>query len=53
QGQNYEMVQARKAAGRPFPNLVKVKAGLDHCIHPEFLADQLTRSLERLQLETI
>ena len=53
QGQNYELAQQRKKEGRPFPNLVKYKAGLDHCIHPEFIADQLTRSLERLQLETI
>jgi hypothetical protein len=27
--------------------------GLEHCIHPEFLQDQLTRSLERLKLETL
>ena len=27
--------------------------GLEHCIHPEFLEDQLTRALERLRLETI
>ncbi len=53
QGKNYELAQQRKREGRPFPNLVKYKAGLDHCIHPEFIADQLTRSLERLQLETI
>ena len=24
-----------------------------HCIHPEFLADQLTRSLSRLGIETL
>jgi hypothetical protein len=27
--------------------------GLEHCIHPEFLRDQLNRSLERLKLETL
>lgn len=53
QGQTYEMVQQRREAGRPFPNVVKVQAGLDHCIHPDFLADQLTRSLARLNLETV
>ena len=53
QGQNYELAQQRKKEGRPFPNLVKYQTGLDHCIHPEFIEDQLTRSLERLQLETI
>ena len=27
--------------------------GCWHCLHPEFLQDQLTRSLDRLQLETL
>ena len=53
QGQNYELAQQRKRERRPFPNLVKYKVGLDHCIHPDFIEDQLTRSLERLQLATI
>ncbi|NJN55521.1 MAG: aldo/keto reductase [Anaerolineae bacterium] len=53
QGFNYALAQQRKQEGRPFPNLIKYAEGLDHCIHPEFLADQLTRSLERLNLETL
>jgi aryl-alcohol dehydrogenase-like predicted oxidoreductase len=53
QGFNYALAQQRKKEGRPFPNLVKYAEGLDHCIHPEFLDDQLTRSLERLNLETL
>ncbi|MCP5094389.1 MAG: aldo/keto reductase [Chloroflexi bacterium] len=53
QGQNYALARKRKEEGRPFPNLVKVRADMDHCIHPEFLHDQLTRSLQRLNLETI
>ena len=53
QGFNYALAQQRKQAGRPFPNLVKYADGLDHCIHPDFLDDQLTRSLERLNLETL
>lgn len=53
QGSNYQMAQQRKEAGRPFPNVVKIQAGLEHCIHPEFLADQLTRTLERLNLTTL
>ena len=48
QGQNYALSQQRQAEGRPFPDLVHYSTGLEHCIHPEFLADQLTRSLERL-----
>lgn len=53
QGFNYTLAQQRKREGRPFPNLVKYAEGLDHCIHPEFLDDQLTRSLERLNVETL
>ena len=50
QGQNYELSQERKRQGKPFKELVRYADGLEHCIHPEFLEDQLTRSLERLGL---
>lgn len=53
QGDNYDLSQQHKAAGRPFPDLVPYADGLEHCIHPDFIADQLTRSLERLQLDTL
>ncbi len=53
QGQNYDLSQKRKQAGRPFPELVEYGEGLEHCIHPEFLMDQLNRSLERLKLKTL
>ncbi|MEM7114860.1 MAG: aldo/keto reductase [Chloroflexota bacterium] len=53
QGQNYELSQQRKASGQPFPELVEYAEGLEHCIHPEFLADQLMRSLKRLNMDTI
>lgn len=53
QGENYRLSQERKAAGRPFNDLVLYDEGLEHCIHPEFLAEQLTMSLERLGLERI
>jgi aryl-alcohol dehydrogenase-like predicted oxidoreductase len=53
QGQNYELSQARKRQGSPFKQLVLYADGLEHCIHPEFLADQLSRSLERLKLATL
>lgn len=53
QGENYARSQERKAAGAPWPDLVTVTEGVEHCIHPDFLADQLTRSLERLNLETL
>jgi len=53
QGQNYSLSQARRSQGRPFPDLVPYAEGLEHCIHPEFLDDQITRSLKRLNLATI
>ncbi len=53
QGQNLVLAQEREAAGEPFPDMVKYMDGCWHCIHPEFLQDQLDRSLERLQLETL
>jgi len=53
QGQNYEISQRRKEKGRPFPDLVELGEGLEHCLHPEFLEDQLTRSLERLRLRSL
>jgi hypothetical protein len=53
QGQNYALSQERKRRGEPFPDLVLYGEGLEHCIHPEFLQDQLTRSLERLRLQTL
>ena len=53
QGRNYALSQERKRQGQPFPDLVLYGEELEHCIHPEFLQDQLIRSLERLQLQTL
>jgi aryl-alcohol dehydrogenase-like predicted oxidoreductase len=53
QGQNYQLSQERKQQGKPFKNLVLYADGLEHCIHPEFIDDQLSRSLERLKLQTL
>jgi aryl-alcohol dehydrogenase-like predicted oxidoreductase len=53
QGKNYKLSQERKEEGRSFEDLVLYDEGLEHCIHPIFLAEQLTMSLERLGLETI
>jgi len=53
QGENYRISQKRKREGKPFPDLVLYGEGIEHCIHPEFLEDQIGRSLERLNLETI
>ncbi len=37
----------------PFPEMVKYMDGCWHCLHPEFLQDQLDRSLARLGLQTL
>ncbi|MDR3589578.1 MAG: aldo/keto reductase [Negativicutes bacterium] len=53
QGENYRLSQQRQREGRPFPELVPYGEGLEHCIHPRFLAEQISSSLERLKLDTI
>jgi aryl-alcohol dehydrogenase-like predicted oxidoreductase len=51
QGQNYAMSQQRKQDGNPFADVVEYADGLEHCIHPDFLDDQIGRSLDRLGLD--
>lgn len=53
QGKNFALSRERRRDGRAFPELVPYAEGLEHCIHPDFLEDQLTRSLARLNLETL
>lgn len=53
QGSNYQTSQERKANGEGWPDLVEYADGLEHCIHPEFIADQLSHSTDRLQLDCI
>jgi uncharacterized protein YyaL (SSP411 family)/aryl-alcohol dehydrogenase-like predicted oxidoreductase len=53
QGQNLDLATEREAAGRPFPEMVKYMDGCWHCLHPEFLRDQLNRSLDRLRLQSL
>ena len=53
QGQNLKQAETREQAGRPYPDMVKYGEGIWHCIHPEYLADQLTLSLDRLGLTTL
>jgi aryl-alcohol dehydrogenase-like predicted oxidoreductase len=53
QGGNLELSRQRKLESQAFPDLVEYDEGMEHCIHPVFLEDQLTRSLQRLQLDSI
>jgi aryl-alcohol dehydrogenase-like predicted oxidoreductase len=53
QGQNLTQARAREKSGKPYPEMVKYGDDIWHCIHPDFLADQLTLSLDRLGLATL
>jgi len=53
QGENLKLAESRETSGRPYPEVVKYGDGIWHCIHPEFLADQLMLSLDRLGLATL
>jgi aryl-alcohol dehydrogenase-like predicted oxidoreductase len=53
QGRNLALAFERERARRPFPEMVRYMDGCWHCIHPEFLRDQLTRSRERLRVDTL
>jgi uncharacterized protein YyaL (SSP411 family)/aryl-alcohol dehydrogenase-like predicted oxidoreductase len=53
QGKNLELAMQREKGGSPFPDMVKVGQGIWHCMSPEWIDDQLGRSLERLGLETL
>ena len=53
QGNTLSRAEAREQAGKPFPEMVKYGEGLWHCLHPEFLEEQLILSLDRLGLATL
>ena len=53
QGKNLEAAMKMKADGIGYPEVTEYSENLWHCIHPDFLRDQITFSLEKLKLETI
>ncbi len=53
QGDALKLARERAASGRPFPEMVELEEDAWHCLHPEWLHDELGRSLERLGLETV
>ena len=53
QGKNLQTAKTREQAGRAYPEMVKYGEDIWHCLHPEFLDDQLTGSLDRLGLATL
>jgi len=53
QANNLQYAIERENAGDPIPEVVKCSPDLWHCIHPEFLKEQIDNSLKRLQLKKI
>ncbi len=53
QGQNLKLARERIAAGDAFPEMVEYDESVWHCISPAFLKDQISRSLDRLQLDSV
>ncbi len=53
QGSNLKLGMEREQSGKAFKDVVKCTQDLWHCISPDFLENQITLSLERLQLEKI
>ncbi len=53
QGTNYADAVAAEERGEPYAEMVQYRDGLWHCIHPDWVREQLAQSLERTQLEAI
>ncbi len=53
QGKNFDIVEERKQNSKPFPEMVEYSENCWHCIHTDFMKDQLERSLQRLQLDRL
>lgn len=53
QGENFEIAYWKENNGEPYTGVVKCDEELWHCIHPDFLRDQISASLQRMRLEKI
>ncbi len=53
QGPNLDKAKERENNGNTYQEVVKCSPDLWHCIHPDFLKDQIDESLKRLQLDKI
>ncbi|MES2615634.1 MAG: aldo/keto reductase [Bdellovibrionota bacterium] len=53
QGPNIEIAKVREKNGQPFPEVSQFGEETWHCIHPDFIFDQVERSRSRLGLETL
>jgi len=53
QGENLKNARSRKASGEAFPEMVEFQDDCWHNISPDFIEDQITRSLERLKVSDL
>ncbi len=53
QGEDLSRASRRESRGQPFPEVVKFRDELWHCIHPDCIFDQIDRTLKRLQVATL
>lgn len=53
QGRNLEAAKKMKEDGVGYKEVTEYAENIWHCIHPDFLKDQITLSLERMKLKTI
>jgi uncharacterized protein YyaL (SSP411 family)/aryl-alcohol dehydrogenase-like predicted oxidoreductase len=53
QGSDLDHARARASSGDGYPDMLEYEDDLWHCIHPHWLERQITRSLERLGLQTL
>lgn len=49
QGNNLEIAETAEKNLKPFARMAKFSGDLWHCIHPDWIRDQIERSLQRLQ----
>ena len=53
QGENLTLAREHETQGHPFPEMVKYMEGCWHCINPDFLENQLQRTLNNLQTDNL
>ncbi len=53
QGANLELAKTKELQGIPFLEMTKFGEEIWHCIHPQFIHDQIERSLTRLNVSTL
>ena len=53
QGPLLNEARQREVFGNPIPDMVKISDDLYHCMHPDFLKEQLRLSLERMSIDYV